>query len=143
MLYTHFIGRIGKNGAKVIDGKNGSFISMDVATDTYAKGENKTMWIRVRSSKSVHIKLADFLTQGRLILVQGSQQEDSVWTGKDGKTHTQHVIIADSIDFVRSGKRKDENTEKEETPEPVAIETTQEPEAPFPAPSDDPEDLPF
>lgn len=143
MLYTHFIGRIGKNGAKVIDGKNGSFISMDVATDTYAKGENKTMWIRVRSSKPNHIKLSKWLTKGRLILVQGTQLEDSRWSDQDGTIHSQHVIIADSIDFIRAGRKKDENTEQPIAPEAVAIESVQEPEAPFPAPSDDPEDLPF
>lgn len=143
MLYCNFVGRIGKDGAKIVEGKKGSFISMDVATDTYVKGENKPMWIRVRSSKPGHQKLAEFLTKGRLILVQGSQQEDNVWTGKDGNIHTQHVIIADSIDFIRSGRKKDGDTEQEAATEPVAIEKAQEPEAPFPAPSDDPDDLPF
>lgn len=42
MLYSHFVGRIGKDGAKVINGKWGDFMSMDVTTDFYSKGENKT-----------------------------------------------------------------------------------------------------
>ena len=89
MLYSHFVGRIGKDGAKVINGKWGDFMSMDVVTDFYSKGENKTQWIRVRSKRANHIKLAQYLTQGRMILVQGTQLEDSSWTGKDNQPHSQ------------------------------------------------------
>ena len=143
MLYSNFVGRIGKNGAKIVNGKAGNFLSMDVATDIYSKGENRTMWIRVRSSKPNHIKLSEYLTKGRLVLVQGAQVEDSVWTGKDGLTHSQHVIIADSIDFIRTGKKKGEGTSQETIIETVAVANPQEVEAPFPAPADNPEDLPF
>ena len=38
MMYIHFIGRIGKDGAKVINGSNGQFLSVDMATDIYTKG---------------------------------------------------------------------------------------------------------
>ena len=37
MIYTHFIGRVGKD-AKIINGKNGDFLSMDVAVSDYFKG---------------------------------------------------------------------------------------------------------
>lgn len=40
-MNSHFIGRIGKDGAKVIEGKNGKFLSMDVATDYYSRGKTK------------------------------------------------------------------------------------------------------
>lgn len=143
MLYSNFVGRIGKDGAKVIQGAKGNFISMDVATDFYNKGENKTMWIRVRSNKENHVKLAEYLTKGKMILVQGQQLEDSTWIGKDGDAHSQHVIIADSIDFVRTGRKK-EGTQSEQQSQQVEsapVSTTND--APFPAPTDSSDDLPF
>ena len=143
MLYSNFVGRIGKDGAKVIPGNKGKFISMDVATDFYNKGKNETMWIRVRSNKENHVKLAEYLTKGKLILVQGQQLVDSTWIGKDGEAHSQHVIIADSIDFVRTGKKKEEGQSDRQGQqiESAATDTTHA--APFPAPADNSEDLPF
>ena len=145
MLYSHFVGRIGKDGAKVINGKWGDFMSMDVATGFYSKGENKTQWIRVRSKRANHIKLAQYLTQGRMILVQGTQLEDSSWTGKDNQPHSQHVIIADSIDFVRTGKKREDDNTQENVPQAETMVTavTPVPEQPFPAPDDNSDDLPF
>lgn len=73
MLNSHFVGRIGKDGAQIIKSKNGSkFLSMDVATDYYSKGENKTMWIRVRTNIERYIeKLSPYLKKGTLITVEG------------------------------------------------------------------------
>ena len=56
MIYTHFIGRVGKD-AKIINGKNGDFLSMDVAVSDYFKGQETTTWIRVRSNR--HAKTED------------------------------------------------------------------------------------
>lgn len=141
MLYSNFVGRIGKDGCKVINGSKGDFISMDVATDFYSGGENKTQWIRVRSSRENHVKLAQHLTKGKLIMVQGSQLEDSRWIGKDGEAHSQHVIIADSIDFIRIGKKKEEgNEQQQQIKQGAAIPAA---ETPFPAPEDNSDDLPF
>ena len=71
MLYTHTIGRIGKD-CKVITGVHGTFMAVDIAVDDYSKGQNVTTWVRVRSSRENHIRLADYLTKGRLILVEGT-----------------------------------------------------------------------
>ncbi len=139
MLYSNFVGRIG-NGAKVIPGAKGNFISMDVATDFYSKGENQTMWIRVRSNKENHVKLAEYLTKGKMVLIQGQQLQDSTWIGKDGEAHSQHVIIADSIDFVRTGRKKDDTQSEQQVESVPASPST---DAPFPAPADNTDDLPF
>ena len=72
MLYTHTIGRIGKD-CKVITGVHGTFMAVDIAVDDYSKGQNVTTWVRVRSSRENHIRLADYLTKGRLILVEDGQ----------------------------------------------------------------------
>ena len=147
MLYSHFVGRIGKDGAKVIEGINGKFLSMDVATDYYSKGENKTMWIRVRSNKERYVeKMAPYLTKGSLIIVEGQQLTPSTWIGKDGEAHAQNVVVADLIDFVRTGRKKEENNGAQDNPqdttpqqEPMYNPTT---DAPFPAPEDNVDDAP-
>ena len=144
-MNSHFIGRIGKDGAKVIEGKNGKFLSMDVATDYYNRGENRTLWIRVRSNIPRYVeKLAPHLTKGSLITVEGQQLEPSTWIGKDGEAHAQIVIVANFIDFVRTGKKKDDtnNNQTAEQGQPVTVEAQQQ-DAPFPAPADNTDDLPF
>ena len=146
-MNSHFIGRIGKDGAKVIEGKNGKFLSMDVATDYYSRGENKTMWIRVRSNIEKHINLAQYLTKGKMITVEGQQLDPSCWIGKDGEAHAQIIIVANFIDFVRiGGKKKEENsnpTDQQAAAEqqPVTVDASQN--EPFPAPEDKTDDLPF
>lgn len=143
MLYSNFVGRIGKDGAKVIPGAKGNFVSMDVATDYYSKGVNKTMWIRVRSNKESHVRLAEHLTKGKLILIQGQQLTDSTWIGKDGEAHSQHVIIADSIDFVRTGKKKEETEGRQKSETVEAVPAAPADDTPLPAPADNGDDLPF
>lgn len=144
-MNSHFIGRIGKDGAKVIEGKNGKFLSMDVATDYYSRGENRTLWIRVRSNIPRYVeKLAPHLTKGSMIKVEGQQLEPSTWIGKDGEAHAQIVIVANFIDFVRTGKKKDDINSNQTAAQgqPVTVEAQQQ-DAPFSAPADNTDDLPF
>ena len=68
MLYVHTIGRIGKD-CQVVTGTHGSFIAFDIAVDDYAHGNSITTWVRVRSKKENHIRLSEYLTKGRLLLV--------------------------------------------------------------------------
>ena len=42
MIYTHTIGRIGKD-CKTITGAHGTFIAVDMAVDDYSKGQN--VWL--------------------------------------------------------------------------------------------------
>lgn len=130
MINIHVIGRIGKD-AEVKNGKNGDFMSMDIAVDNFVKGEQTTTWIRVRSNRSNHINLAQYLKKGKLLLVQGVLGEPEIWTDKKSVQHVQLSIIADSITFVSTGKKKEEvNSEDTSTP-------------PADAPSSTDADLPF
>jgi single-strand DNA-binding protein len=111
MLYVNFIGRIGKD-AKVISGTKGKFLSMDIAVSDYFKGEETTTWVRVRSNR--HTNMGKYLTKGRLVLIEGTLSQPTIWASKDGQKHVQLSIVADNIQFVSAGKKK-ENV----TPEPV------------------------
>ena len=82
MIHTHTIGRIG-NDCRVITGTHGSFMAMDIAVDDYSKGQNVTTWVRVKSSRENHIRLAEYLTKGRLVLVDGTLSA-SLWEDRPG-----------------------------------------------------------
>ena len=71
MLYIHTIGRIGKD-CQVIEGTHGSFIAFDMAVDDFSHGNAVTTWVRVRSNKENHIRLSEYLTKGRMVLVGGT-----------------------------------------------------------------------
>ena len=105
MLYIHTIGRIGKD-ARIITGVHGSFMAVDIAVDDYSKGKQTTTWVRVKSSKENHLHLNEYLTKGRMILVEGTLSS-SIWTDRQGENHIQHSIVADSIAFVNVGKKDD------------------------------------
>ena len=81
MIYSNFTGRVAKK-AKLIDGVNGQFLSMDMAVNDYSKGEEVTQWVRVQSSDPAHLKLAEFFTKGRILTIQGISKIDQ-WEGKD------------------------------------------------------------
>lgn len=106
MIYTHTIGRIGAKDCRVITGTHGTFMAVDIAVDDYSKGKQITTWVRVKSSKENHIRLAEYLTKGRMVLVEGTLTS-SIWTDRNGENHIQHSIIADSIAFVNAGKAFD------------------------------------
>ena len=133
MLYTHTIGRIGKD-CKVITGVHGTFMAVDIAVDDYSKGQNVTTWVRVRSSRENHIRLADYLTKGRLILVEGTIST-SQWMDRQGESHVQVSINADSIAFVNAGRKEEQSANpkqafkkgakaKKNTPELVLVPGT-------------------
>ena len=132
MMYIHTIGRIGKD-AQVIEGKNGKFLSLDIAVDDFNKGENITTWVRIRSSKNNHVKLAKYLTKGRIILVEGTLAQPQIWIDKNNVQRVQLSITADSVQFVNTGKKRDGETVKAESM----------PEQTSPAPADKEDDLPF
>ena len=130
MIHTHVIGRVGKD-AEVRKGKKGDFMSMDIAVDNFVKGEQTTTWVRVRSNRANHVNLAQYLKKGKLLLVEGVLGEPEIWEDKQHVQHVQLSIVADSITFISTGKKKEE----------VKSEDTSTPPADAPAPSD--EDLPF
>lgn len=137
MLHVHTIGRIGKD-CQVISGVHGSFMAMDIAVDDYSRGQNTTTWIRVRSNKDNHIHLSEYLTKGRLILVDGTLSS-SLWKDKNGESQIQLSITAESIAFINTGKREDAAAGADN--DVNGADSVPVPPADFP--QDEKEDLPF
>lgn len=139
MIYTHTIGRIGKDSRK-ITGSHGTFMAVDIAVDDYAKGEEITTWVRVKSNKENHIRLSEYLTKGKLILVEGTLSS-SIWTDKNGENHVQLNIAADSIDFVTAGKRNASDSMEEKAGK--GAKSKKRTAAPTDTQNDEKEKLPF
>ena len=137
MLYIHTIGRIGKD-CQVIEGTHGSFIAFDMAVDDFSHGNAVTTWVRVRSNKDNHIRLSEYLTKGRLILVDGTLSS-SLWKDKNGESQIQLSITAESIAFINTGRR--EGAAAGEDNAVSGADRAPVPPADFP--QDEKEDLPF
>lgn len=113
-------------------------MAMDIAVDDYSKGQNITTWIRVRSNKDNHIRLSEYLTKGRLILVDGTLSS-SLWKDKNGENQIQLSITAESIAFINTGRR--EGAAAGEDNAVSGADGAPVPSADFP--QDEKEDLPF
>ena len=147
MFTGNFIGRVGKD-AEIVKGVNGGeFVSMDLAENYYAKGENRTRWIRVRCSTPRALKMAKYWTKGRQLEVVGELVNISIYEDKQGKPQYQMIVNAFRVEFVNSGKKKNEqeNPQNNNQPAPVSeAERQATPTMPFEAPSsDNADDLPF
>ncbi len=137
MLYVHTIGRIGKD-CQVITGAHGSFIAFDIAVDDYSHGNSVTTWVRVRSKKESHIRLSEYLTKGRLLLIEGTLSA-SLWKDKNDDYQIQLSITADALEFVNTGKRENAASEAGNPTDA----TDDVPVPPADAPQNDKDDLPF
>ena len=140
MIYTHAIGRICKD-CKTITPAHGTFIAVDMAVEDNSKGQNITTWVRVRSSRENHIRLAEYLTKGRLILVEGTIST-SLWTDRQGESHVQISINADSIAFVNAGKKDEQSADPKKAAKKGA-KAKNTPQPPKDAPEAKADDLPF
>lgn len=107
MIHTHFIGHVGRDGAKVISGTHGEFMSFDMAVENFDKGEKITTWIRVRSKLPNHINLAKWITSGRMILVEGTLNVPTIYSTKKGEHKVELSVRADNMSFVSVGRKSD------------------------------------
>lgn len=118
MITTIFTARIGKD-ARVIESKNGQFMSMDVVVIDRINGGEKTTWVRVTSNKPNHVNLTQYLTKDKVIFITGNVSSRS-WNDKDGNAQSQLKVSASKIDFLNFGKRK---VEQEKPSMDVTVET--------------------
>lgn len=143
MFTGSFIGRCGKD-AEIVTGANGDFVSIDMAENYYSKGETKTRWNRVRCSSPSALKRAKYWTKGRQLEVVGELAGVNIYEDKNGKPQYQMVINAFRIEFINTGKKREEQSAA--NPDPVSeAERQATPQMPFEAPATDgtQDDLPF
>lgn len=143
MIRAWMIGRIGKD-AEVKDGSKGKYITLDVATDIFHQGENKTDWVRVYCNNPKIIRLVEekgLFKKGSMIEVQGSMTFPSAWISKaDGTAKAESVLLADLIQYVGGKKKEDKPADTTSTTEKPT--DTSNKNLPFESPQND-DDLPF
>ena len=109
-----------------------------MAVDDYSHGNSVTTWIRVRSKKENHIRLSEYLTKGRLLLIEGTLSA-SLWKDKDENSQIQLSITADTLEFINTGKREAATSEAGSPTDA----TSDVPVPPVAMPQEEKEDLPF
>ena len=147
MFSGSFIGRCGKD-AEIVHGVNGDFVSINVAESYYDKGETKTRWYRVRSNTPRALRMAQYWTKGRQLEIIGEIRDVNIYEDGQGKPQSQIVVNAFRIEFVNSGKKRDDQGREQKTetqPAPVSdAERQATPQMPFaPAADGQTDDLPF
>ena len=91
--------------------------------------------------RGVSFRNASFFIRYDIILVEGTIST-SQWTDRQGDSHTQISINADSIAFVNAGKKEEQN----DNPKKAAKKGTKAkntPQPPQDAPAPDEKDMPF
>ena len=141
MLKVFFDGRLGAD-AELRTAQNGDnqFYSMRVATDDFKNGETSTVWVNVRIGSERVGKMK--FTKGSHVLVTGTLKASTYQT-KAGETAISLDVMADSINYIKSGngsatQATDEATDtgkftKTDNPETVAAasSSTTEDDLPF------------
>jgi single-strand DNA-binding protein len=113
--------RIGKSGKE--------YLTFRIANNEFndEKGEDgkqKPYWIGVTSLNQRHFSMAQYLTKGKPIIVDGDYS-DRIYQTKDGKCEISRDILANAIYFLPSsgGENTSDGTTKASTP---VIQTTME-----------------
>jgi single-stranded DNA-binding protein len=141
MVKCFFEGRLGAD-AELRTAQNGTnqFYSMRVATDEFKGGETTTVWVNVLIGAERVGKMK--FTKGSHVLVTGTLKA-SIYKTKAGEAAVSLDVMADSINYVKSGggnasQTTDEATDtgkftKTENPEAVeaASSSTSADELPF------------
>lgn len=102
-VIVNFCGRLGRN-AEVKTTTNGKpFVSFTVATDVFVNGNNETMWLNVSSFNDRDLKLAQYLTKGKLVNICG-EYSDRIFTNKNNEQQIARDVRPLRIDFVSVGQ---------------------------------------
>ncbi len=115
-----------------------TFQLVSTAVDDFSHGNTVTTWVRVRSNRENHIRLSEYLTKGRMVLVGGTLST-SRWKDKNSDSQIQLSITADALEFINTSKR--EGTTSEADSQTAVAENA--PVPPADMPQDGEEDLPF
>lgn len=107
MFKVNILGRLGRD-AQVFEASNGTqFVGFTVAVNVKGRGgENTTYWIDVRSFNKNHIKLAQYLSKGKIVQVGGDFTTGTM-VDKTNTVRVTHNLLADYINFVNLGGTPD------------------------------------
>lgn len=108
MININVIGRLAADAESKTSQKGTQYVQFRMGVDDYANGKSETVWFNVTSSTEQALRIAQYLTKGKLICIHGTESL-RLFTNKQNETVIGRDIIAYSIDFVSAG-RKDGTT---------------------------------
>ena len=112
MYKVNFFGRLGTDAETVTTGST-PFISCRVAVDDTIGKERSTRWVNVTADATRYKNLAQYLKKGKLVYVTGNERV-TPYLSKSGEPGIDTRIWADSIEFVSSGSKQDNDSAKDD-----------------------------
>lgn len=111
MFKAQIMGRLGKDAVIYESSSTGTkFLTFTLAVNTKNLNDEKTYWIDVRSFNPNHLKLVNYLTKGKALVVGGDFNTGTI-TDKTGTVRITHSITCDYITFPNiGGSNKNENS---------------------------------
>lgn len=102
MVNVYFEGRLGFD-SEIRTAKNGNqYVHLRVATDERVNGEDSTAWINVTYTGERALKMQQYLKKGKHVMIHGIETIGTYQT-KGGEIAFSRDVLADRVDFVRSG----------------------------------------
>ena len=159
MRKIELTGRLAADAERKISKTGQEFLSFRVAnnefTDKTEQGTQKTYWFNVSMFNQHYFGMAQYLTKGKSIIVDGNYS-DRLYQNKDGNCEIARDIIANAIYFNSDGNGNNNTNGKQTKATTQASPVTQTtmaskpttaevkvPEAPVVSTSNDDDDLPF
>lgn len=102
------VGRLGRDPEQGFTSDGTPVTSFSVATDrrwTDASGQQqeRTVWFRVTAWRRLAETCAEYLSKGRLVLVEGELTEPRPYEGRDGEWRASLDVTANSVKFLGGG----------------------------------------
>ena len=107
---VNFIGRLGAN-AELVTSQQTPFISLRTAVNDRVNHEDVTIWMSVTADYNRFKNMIQYLKQGTLVSITGTER-CSTYNAKNGTVGIDRKVIADSIEFVRIGRKNDSNQDE-------------------------------
>ena len=157
MRKIELTGRLAADAERKISKTGKEFLSFRVGNNEFndkdEQGNQKTYWFNVTTFNQRHFGMAQYLTKGKSIIVEGDYS-DRLYQNKEGNCEIARDIMANAIYFNSDGNGNNNNQTKTATQASPVTQTTMDskpttadvkiPEAPVASTSnDDEDDLPF
>lgn len=121
MFKAQILGRLGRNATICETNKGTQFLTLTLAVNTKFKNEDKTFWVDVCSFNPNHLRLAKYLTKGKVVHVGGDFNSGTI-TDKMGVVRLTHSIIADYINFINVGNNNSNSSYNKTVKETPVVE---------------------
>ena len=100
-------GNLGNDPETFYSGDGLPIASFSLAFNSNSSKKEKTNWIKVVCFNRLAEVVTEWLAKGSKITVSGSLTQDT-WEADDGTKKSAHKILANSLEFIRTKKDKEE-----------------------------------